>query len=159
MHGIKRCSVCEYHEAVDNLSSILGSDSICFHCAENSAERPINIHRETQKAYALPTNSPERLSTIQHLRNVTCWHGPDVGYLDLVKSYERFSNQMPVPLSAEEIEDRAMAKKLANRLHEVREQIEAQQIVRKSKNKLWDAITRWFDELRMAFSDAVDAGL
>ena len=87
------CAICECREGLSQLMSRLGTSPVCFECFEIQAESPAALN-EFMRA-----NKPWKGMA----KEVTCWAGPDFGYMNL-KDYERhISRNMLRVIKPEEV--------------------------------------------------------
>ena len=145
MTNNERCPICRYQEGVEALASRLGTERICFECFEAKAEHLVTIWRH------------DGIMSKAFLKECTCWHGPEVGYLGLKESLERFTHQMPVPVPRDE--DEEAAQDLVARLEKVRQDIEREQAARKERKSWFRSMVDWFRTMFYRFDEAVSAGL
>lgn len=145
----ERCPICRYQKGVEALASRLGIQRICFECFEAKAEDMVTIWRYDQ------------VMSREFLKECTCWHGPQVGYLGLKESLERFTHQMPVPVprDEDEEEDEQVAQDLVARLEKVRQDIEREQAARKERKSWFRLMVDWFRTMFYRFDEAASAGL
>lgn len=154
MTAIKRCPICTYHEATPHLFSLLGTAGICLDCYEHRAETPVSFHQAV-KQRDQPTTPPVFKDAIkEQIAKVHFWLGPDEGYLDLAAYEKRMSQQQLVTIkTAEEIEDEAMARAMAQKI------IDTAVDGFERRPTVLERVRQFFRGWWQAWDEAVSAGL